>query len=48
MDRRRSVAPYLTNLGTNTRAAVEARIEAQAARPVEVRTIIAESEWRRW
>ena len=46
-ERKRSVVPYLTNLGADTPETIGARIVAEAARSPVGRSF-SESEWRRW
>jgi spermidine synthase len=46
-EHRRSVVPYLTNLGADTPEAIAARIEARMATPI-THPRIAEADWRRW
>jgi spermidine synthase len=44
---RRSVVPYVTNLGDETPAALASRIEAQWAIPIKHRSFT-EKDWQRW
>ncbi len=45
---RRPIAPLLTNLGGDTPAAVQARVDAQAVLYAPQAKLYSEKEWRRW